>query len=43
MQKRFGDLGARLVGDTPADFAKRISEERTRWGEVIRAGGIRLQ
>jgi tripartite-type tricarboxylate transporter receptor subunit TctC len=43
MQKRFGDLGARLVGDTPADFAKRISEERARWGEVIRAGGIRLQ
>jgi tripartite-type tricarboxylate transporter receptor subunit TctC len=43
IQKRFGDLGARLVGDTPADFAKRISEERARWGEVIRAGGIRLQ
>ena len=43
MQKRFGDLGARLVGNTPKEFAKRIEEERGRWGAVIRSAGIRLQ
>jgi len=43
MQKRFGDLGARLVGNTPAQFAGRIAEERARWAEVIKAAGIRLQ
>jgi tripartite-type tricarboxylate transporter receptor subunit TctC len=43
MQKRFGELGARLVGNTPAEFARLIVEERTRWGEVIRSAGIKLQ
>lgn len=43
LQKRFGDLGARLVGSTPAEFAQRIAAERARWGEVIRSAGIRLQ
>jgi tripartite-type tricarboxylate transporter receptor subunit TctC len=43
MQARFGALGARLVGDTPEEFAKRIGAERARWGEVIRAAGIKLQ
>ena len=43
LQKRFGDLGARLVGNTPGEFAQRVAAERTRWGEVIRAAGIRLQ
>jgi tripartite-type tricarboxylate transporter receptor subunit TctC len=43
LQKRFADLGARLVGDTPTEFAKRITEERARWGEVIRSAGIKLQ
>ena len=43
MHKRFADLGARLVGNTPAEFAKRITEERRQWGEVIRSAGIKLQ
>jgi len=43
MQKRFADLGARLVGDTPAQFAQRIAQERARWGEVIKAARIKLQ
>ena len=43
MQKRFGDIGARLVGNTPSEFAQRVAVERTRWGEVIRAAGIKLQ
>jgi tripartite-type tricarboxylate transporter receptor subunit TctC len=43
LQKRFADLGARLLGDTPTEFARRITEERARWGEVIRSAGIKLQ
>ena len=43
MQARFGALGARLVGDTPEEFAKRIAAERARWREVIRAADIKLQ
>lgn len=43
MQKRFSDLGARLVGDTPAEFGRRVAQERARWGDVIKAAGIRLQ
>ena len=43
VQARFGALGARLVGDRPEDFAKRIVAERSRWGEVIRAANIKLQ
>jgi tripartite-type tricarboxylate transporter receptor subunit TctC len=43
MQKRFGELGARLVGNTPAEFARLVVEERARWGDVIRSAGIKLQ
>jgi tripartite-type tricarboxylate transporter receptor subunit TctC len=43
MQKRFGELGARLVGNTPTEFARQIVEERARWGDVIRSAGIKLQ
>lgn len=43
LQNRFAQLGARLVGNTPEEFGKRVVEERKRWGEVIRAAGIKLQ
>jgi tripartite-type tricarboxylate transporter receptor subunit TctC len=43
MQKRFGGLGARLVGNTPAQFAQRIALERAGWAAVIRSAGIKLQ
>ena len=41
MQARFSALGARLVGNTPEEFARRIAEERPRWGEVIKSAGIK--
>jgi len=41
MQARFSALGARLVGNTPEEFTRRIAEERPRWGEVIRSAGIK--
>jgi tripartite-type tricarboxylate transporter receptor subunit TctC len=43
LQERFGKLGARLVGDTPDQFAKRVTEERARWREVVKAANIKLQ
>ena len=43
MEIRFTGLGARLVGNTPAEFARRVAAERASWGEVIKAAGIKLQ
>ncbi|MCC6474031.1 MAG: tripartite tricarboxylate transporter substrate binding protein [Burkholderiales bacterium] len=43
MQERFGQLGARLVGNPPEEFAAIIVAERARWGQVIRGAGIKLQ
>ena len=43
MQGRFAQSGARLVGNTPGEFAALIVEDRARWEKVIRGAGIRLQ
>jgi tripartite-type tricarboxylate transporter receptor subunit TctC len=43
MQARFAKLGARLVGNTPEEFAAQIRAERASWGEIIRAAGIAAQ
>lgn len=41
MAERFAKTGARLVGNSPEDFAKQIRAERVQWGEVIRAANIK--
>lgn len=38
--KRFVDINATAVGDTPAEMADFLHQERERWGKVIRATGI---
>jgi tripartite-type tricarboxylate transporter receptor subunit TctC len=43
LQARFAQSGARLVGDSPSEFAALIAADRARWEKVIRAAGIRLQ
>jgi tripartite-type tricarboxylate transporter receptor subunit TctC len=43
MQERFAKSGARLVGNTPQEFAAQIRAERARWGEIIKAAGIKAQ
>ncbi len=43
MQERFAKSGARLVGDTPQEFAAQIRAERARWGEIIKAAGIKAE
>jgi len=43
MQARFAKLGARLVGNTPDQFAAQIRAERASWGDVIRDAKITPQ
>jgi tripartite-type tricarboxylate transporter receptor subunit TctC len=42
LRKRFDDLGMAPVGNAPADFAKAIREESTRWVKVIRARKLEI-
>lgn len=42
MQERFGKLGARLVGNTPEEFAAFITAERAKWGATLKPAGIKL-
>jgi tripartite-type tricarboxylate transporter receptor subunit TctC len=41
--KRFVDMSANVVGDTPAEMAVFLRQERERWGKVIRATGARAE
>jgi len=43
MQARFAQSGARLVGNTPDQFAALVAAERARWEKIIRAAGIKAQ
>jgi tripartite-type tricarboxylate transporter receptor subunit TctC len=43
MQERFAKTGARLVGNSPQQFATQIRDERKRWGEIIKAAGIKAE
>jgi tripartite-type tricarboxylate transporter receptor subunit TctC len=42
-QKRLGDLGVEIAGDTPQEFAVYIKREIPKWTAVIRAAGARSQ
>lgn len=41
--KRFADMSAGGVGDTPAQMAVFLQRERERWGKVIRASGAKAE
>jgi tripartite-type tricarboxylate transporter receptor subunit TctC len=43
MRARFDQLGARLVGNSPSEFAQLVARERASWSEVIKSAGIKLQ
>ncbi|MEI8154413.1 MAG: tripartite tricarboxylate transporter substrate binding protein [Hyphomicrobiales bacterium] len=43
MQERFSKSGARLVGDTPQEFAAQIRAERITWSGIIKAANITPQ
>jgi tripartite-type tricarboxylate transporter receptor subunit TctC len=41
VRERLVGMGATPVGNTPAEFARLVSAESARWGDVIRKAGIR--
>jgi tripartite-type tricarboxylate transporter receptor subunit TctC len=43
VQQRFAKSGARLLGNTPEEFARQIRQDRQMWGEVINAAGIKAE
>ncbi len=43
MAKRLVDMSATAVGDTPAEMADFLRDERQRWGGVIREAGVKAQ
>jgi tripartite-type tricarboxylate transporter receptor subunit TctC len=43
MQARFANSGARLVGNSPEQFAAQIRAERVKWGEIIKAQNIKAE
>jgi tripartite-type tricarboxylate transporter receptor subunit TctC len=43
LRERFAKSGARLLGNSPDEFAQQIKNDRKMWGEVIRAADIKPQ
>lgn len=43
VEKRFADLGATLVGNTPEQFGAFIRTETKKWHAVVKAADIKLQ
>jgi tripartite-type tricarboxylate transporter receptor subunit TctC len=43
VQERFAKSGAQLLGNTPEAFAKQIGDDRTKWGEIIKAANIKAE
>jgi tripartite-type tricarboxylate transporter receptor subunit TctC len=41
--QRFVDMSANAVGDTPAEMADFLRQERERWGQVIRISGAKAE
>jgi tripartite-type tricarboxylate transporter receptor subunit TctC len=41
MKARFAEFGASSLGGSSTEFAKLIADETGKWGEVIRAMGIK--
>jgi tripartite-type tricarboxylate transporter receptor subunit TctC len=40
-KERMAAIGVDVVGTTPAEFAKIISDDYEKWGKVIQAAGIK--
>ncbi|HQZ46077.1 MAG TPA: tripartite tricarboxylate transporter substrate binding protein [Usitatibacteraceae bacterium] len=43
MRKRITDMGANVVGNTPAEEAQRIKDEVEKWGRAVKAAGVSLE
>jgi tripartite-type tricarboxylate transporter receptor subunit TctC len=42
IRQRLADQGAEPVGNTPEEFAKLLREEVTRWAEVVKVSGAKV-
>ena len=42
VKERFAQLGASPVGGTPQDLGKFIAAETTKWKEIVRISGAKL-
>ncbi|QHI98104.1 tripartite tricarboxylate transporter substrate binding protein [Xylophilus rhododendri] len=42
MKKRFADMGAQAIGNSPAEFTSFLQKEAAKWAEVVRKGNIKL-
>jgi tripartite-type tricarboxylate transporter receptor subunit TctC len=42
-RQAFAAQGGTLVGGTPEEFTQAIREGSARWGQVVRAGNIKLE
>lgn len=42
LKKRFADMGAQPVGNTPAEFTEFLQKESAKWSAVIRKGNIKV-
>ena len=40
-QQRMAAIGVDVVGTTPAEYAKIISDDYTKWGKVVAAAGLK--
>jgi tripartite-type tricarboxylate transporter receptor subunit TctC len=43
IEARMAELGATILGGSPADFRKFIADETEKWGKVIRAANIKVE
>jgi tripartite-type tricarboxylate transporter receptor subunit TctC len=43
MKERFAKLGSMVVGGSPGDYGRLLTEETEKWGKVIRTANIKLQ
>ena len=43
MAEQFAQRGVRLVGNSAEEFTAFIPKERVRWGEIVKASGVKLE
>lgn len=43
VKERFDALGSRIVASSPEDFRQFLAAERVRWGETVKAAGIKKE
>ncbi|MEA2945279.1 MAG: hypothetical protein QOI40_609, partial [Alphaproteobacteria bacterium] len=42
LKARFAEMGALILGGTPADFGKMIADETEKWGKVVKFAGAKV-